>query len=207
MLRKVLLPTLCFILALPTLTLAEETPEKLVRDTTEKMLAALREEKAALEETPSKVYELVDKIVLPHFDFARMSKLVLARHWRTATQDQKDRFVKEFRALLVRTYATSLVEYSDEKVDFLPMRGDIKKKRVTVPTEVKRPGGANSIPITYDLYFINDEWKVYNVTVENISLVTNYRSTFNEQVNRGGLDKLIADLAAKTAKANQGSES
>lgn len=182
-----------------------ENPQVLVEKTTERMLDALKAEKDNIKQNPSRVFTLVDEIVLPHFDFSKMAQLVLAQNWRAANDDQKTRFTREFRSLLVRTYAMSLVDYSDEKVVFLPMRGDPDKdRRVTIRAEVKQAGAPKPIPLDTDMYKNNEgEWKVYNVNVEGISLVTNYRSSFAEEVKKNGLDHLISSLEKKTAEANQ----
>jgi phospholipid transport system substrate-binding protein len=123
-----------------------------------------------------------------------MSSWVLGKYWRTATPAQRDRFTQEFRTLLVRTYAKSLSEYTDNKITYLPMRGSPQQSEVKVRTEVEQPGGF-PIPIDYDLYRKGDDWKVYDVTIDGVSLVTNYRTTFANQIREDGLDKLIATLA------------
>ncbi len=179
-----------------------QMPHEMVERNVEKMIAALQEEKENLEQNPGKVFELVDEIVLPHFDFERMAKLVLARHWRDASPEQRERFTKEFRSLLVRTYALSLAEYSDEKVEVKPTRGDLSSRRVTVPTEVKKPSDPKfSVPINYEMYKPDGNWKVYDVTVDGVSLVTNYRSSFSEEIGKNGLDALITSMAEKTEEA------
>jgi len=174
---------------------ATEAPEVLVKNTTDKILQALKSNK---DTKPADVFKLVDEIVLPHFDFQRMAKLVLAKYWKTASTAQRARFVEEFRALIVRTYATALLDYTDEKVHFLSSLGDVTKRRVTIRTQVKKPGSSLQIPIYYEMYLPKDEWKVYDVKVDNVSLVTTYRSAYKERIKREGLDKLIDTLAKKT---------
>jgi phospholipid transport system substrate-binding protein len=182
---------------------AASDPQALVKETSDKMLAALKQEKDNLKKEPARVYALVDEIVLPHFDFERMSKLVLAQNWKTATPEQQKRFAEEFRALIVRTYATSLIDYADEQVKFLPVQSEAGANRVTVRTEVVKPATGSAIPINYEMYQVGDTWKVFNVEVENVSLVLNYRTSFADQIQRDGLDKLIASLADKTTAANK----
>ena len=173
-------------------------PEELVKETTDKILQALKDNTNNIDENRSAVFKLVDEIVLPHFDFARMSKLVLAKYWRTASTVQRESFVAEFRALIVRTYATALLDYTDEKVHFLSSLGDITKRRVTVRTEIKKPGSSMHIPIYYEMYLPKDSWKVYDVKVDNVSLVTTYRGAYKERIKREGLDKLIDSLKKKS---------
>jgi phospholipid transport system substrate-binding protein len=142
-------------------------------------------------------------------DFEAMAKLVLGKHWRTATSEQRSRFVGEFKALLIRTYRTSLAEYSDEKVSFLPFReGEQPEKLATVRSEIIR-GNGPSIPINYSLRYKKDDgWKVYDIGIEGVSLVTNYRSSFAREINQNGMDYLIESLhrrnAGKAADEAQG---
>ncbi|MFZ5595094.1 MAG: MlaC/ttg2D family ABC transporter substrate-binding protein [Pseudomonadota bacterium] len=185
---------------------AVQPPQDLIKQTADRMLAKLKEERAVIRKDPGRIYELVSDIVLPHFDFERMSAWVLGKHWRTATPDQKKRFTEEFRNLLVRTYATSLTEYTDRKINYLPFRGDANATDVTVRTEVEQPGAA-AIPIDYSLILKNGEWLVYDVAIDNVSLVTNYRSTFANEIRQGGLDKLISKLAERNRQSTTAANS
>lgn len=176
-------------------------PQALVKQASDAMLVALEENEAELEANPSKIYSLVEEILIPHFDFARMAKLALGKNWRQLNDEQQLQFVEEFRVLLVRTYSTAMLEYTDEEIRFLPFHDDLSKKRVNVPMEVVQAGGPG-IPMTLSLYQnSNEEWKVYDVKIEGISLVTNYRSSFSRDINNGGVDKLIEDLAQRNEKA------
>ncbi len=176
-------------------------PNELVENTTEEMLAALRKDKGLISQQPAHIYQLADEIVLPHFDFNYMSALALGKHWRRATEEQKQRFPQEFRSLLLRTYATALNEYTDEKVVYLPMRVNMSKGDVTINTEIHRQAGP-VIPVSYHLHEKNGEWKVYDIKIEGISLVANYRSTFSHEIRRGGMDRLISKMAKKNARVN-----
>lgn len=178
-----------------------EAPQKVIKQASDQMLAALVEHEGDLDESPEKIFGLVEEILLPHFDFERMAKLALGRNWNDATEVQQQRFVDEFRLLLVRTYATAMLEYTDEEFRFLPFRDDMSKRRVDVPINVIRRGGPN-IPIAISLFQNNEAaWKVYDVKIEGISLVTNYRTTFNNDIRNGGIDKLIDSLANRNQKA------
>lgn len=182
---------------------AEEMPEPqaLVKKASDQMLAALADNEAELEADPSKIYNLVEEILIPNFDFARMAKLALGKNWNNINEQQQARFIEEFRVLLVRTYSTAMLEYTDEEIRFLPFRDDLSKRRVNVPMEVVQSGGPG-IPMTLSLYQNgDDEWKVYDVKIEGISLVTNYRSSFSRDINNGGIEKLIDDLAQRNEKA------
>jgi phospholipid transport system substrate-binding protein len=180
---------------------AVQSPEDMVKQTADQMIGKLREDRQVIDQHPGRIYELVNQIVLPHFDFERMSSWVLGKYWRTATPDQRKRFVEEFRNLLVRTYAKSLASYRDNKISYLPMRASPQDADVKVRTEVDQPGGF-PIPIDYSLYLKGDEWKVYDVTIDVVSLVTNYRTTFANQIRQNGLDKLIAALADRNNQDN-----
>jgi len=172
---------------------AVQSPQDLVKNTAEQMLSKLRDERKVIDQHPGRIYELVNQIVLPHFDFERMSSWVLGKYWRRATPEQRKAFEGQFRTLLVRTYAKSLSSYTDNKITYLPFRGTPEQTDVKVRTEVDQPGGF-PIPIDYDLYLKGDEWKVYDVTIDGVSLVTNYRTTFANQIRQNGLDKLISSL-------------
>ena len=175
-------------------------PQELVQTATENMQSALRADQAALEADRSKVYPLVEEHILPIFDFRKMSQLALGKNWRKASDEQKELFVEEFRLLLVRTYSTAMLEYAKDEIRFLPFKGDLSKKKVVVLTEVVTAGGG--VPMSLGLFQNKAaEWKVYNIKIDGISLVTNYRTNFNSEVRKHGLDKLIADLASRNARA------
>lgn len=180
---------------------AQDTPEQIVRKTTDEIIALLKVNKDAYAKDTRKLYAMVDEKVLPVFDFERMSQWVLGRHWRTATPEQRERFVKEFRDLLVRTYATALLNYTGEqKVNILPTQNKPGSETVTVRTEIQQGGGAPSIPIHYAFYLKKPEWKVYDVVIDGVSLVTNYRSTYSAKIKEQGLDALIASIAQSNSQ-------
>ena len=174
---------------------SDVTPLELVRDTSSRMLAALKDNRAAIKKDSSLLYDLVSTIVLPYFDFERMSQWVLGKNWRTATPEQRTRFVEQFRNLLVRTYGTALSDYADEKIVYLPFAGDLSAPTVTVRTEIEQ--GGSTIPISYSMYRSGDGWKVYDVAISGVSLVTNYRSSFGNIIRDEGMDSLIAQLVEK----------
>jgi phospholipid transport system substrate-binding protein len=171
------------------------TPDVLVRTTTDEILVRIKTHKDAYAKDTAKLYAMVDELVVPHFDFRAMAKLVLAQSWRQASEDQRTRFTSEFRDLLVRTYSTALLKYNDEQVIYLPYKGPTDERTAVVRVEVKPSGGGPNVPIEYNFYFKDGAWKVYDVKVEAISLVTNYRAVYAERVQKEGLDALIASLA------------
>lgn len=175
-------------------------PQELVRQTSEQMLHALQQEGTTLAQDPQRLYMLVDSVLLQHMDFERMSRLALGKYWKLASVDQQAQFVAQFRRLLVRTYATALVNYSGQQITFLPSRGDEHDNEVTVRTEIAQPAG-QPVQINYSLYLRNDEWKAYDVQIGSISLIANYRATFAAEVRGGGLDALIQSLAVRNQQA------
>ena len=191
-------------------------PEQVVRDTAETVLAEVSARKAELDADPSLIYPLVERTVVPHFDFTSMARSAMGRFWRNASSDQQRRVVMEFRELLVRTYATALLGYSGQKIEYLPMRAADQATRVTVQTRINAAGGP-PIPINYSLKLEGDgQWLVYDVVIDGISLVTNYRSSFARLIREGasreqdrakrmqaGIDNLIQSLAAKNDEADK----
>ncbi len=200
--KRILLILAVTLLGVQSALAMAQPPQQLVEDTATKVLAKLKEDKAKIEKDPGHVYGLIDAYVLPHFDFQRMSRWVLGKYWRRASKDQRERFVEEFRTLLVRTYATSLTAYSDQKITYLPFRDAETAKEVTVRSEVEQPGGF-PVPIDYRLHRLNGEWKVFDVKIDDISLVANYRTTFGQEIKSQGLDKLIAKLADRNQDAKK----
>jgi len=196
----ILLTILPFFL-MPSVVFAEvPVPQALIKGSSDRMQQALKENKATIEKNPSFVYGLVDEILLPNFDFSKMSKLALGKNWRKATTAQRERFIGEFRLLLVRTYSTAMLEFIDGDIVFLPFRGDLAKKKVKVKMEIARPGGP-SIPMALSMYLNKQKkWMVYDVKIDGISLVTNYRSTFATEIRNDGMDKLIDNLSTRNQK-------
>lgn len=178
------------------------SPQELVRDTSSRMLVALRDEQQAIAADHERLYELVAEIVLPYFDFVRMSQWVLGHHWRAATAEQRDRFVEQFRILLVRTYGSALSEYADEKIIYLPFVEPGDATTVTVRTEIEQVGAP--IPIAYSMYRSPDGWKVYDVAISGVSLVTNYRSTFGSIIRKEGMDSLIQQMTDRNNARSDG---
>lgn len=168
-------------------------PQQLVIDTADQMLSALKANRAELDKNPDLIYDMVKDIVLPHTDFVRMSSWVLGKYWRRASKEQKIRFVRAFRELMVRTYAVALLEYSDQKIEYVPLRDDPASGDVTVRTQVIQ-SGKQPIAINYNLWRRKDEWKVYDIAVDGISLVANYRTSFATEIKEKGLDALISRL-------------
>jgi len=180
-------------------------PMELVKQTSVKMLDAIKKDRDAIDKDKNRLFELVEQIVLPHFDFERMSKLVLGKYWNRASDQQRRDFTAEFRFLLVRTYATAMLEYTDQKITYEPLRAEPGATEVVVQTEVDQNGGF-PVPIDYKM-FKNDQgqWKVYEVVIDGVGLVINYRSSFSTEIRgKGGIDGLIKTLRDRNTEARNG---
>lgn len=176
-------------------------PDQVVKNTVGGVLDRLDAERDQLEAHPERIYELIQELVLPHFDFTSMSKWVLGKsNWKGASVEQRDEFVSQFRTLLVRTYAKALLEYSQEEVIVNEVLKNPKSNLVTVKTEVAQPGGDTGIPINYRMHISGGEWKVVDVAVDGISLVRSYRGSFASEIKANGLDSLLGKLVEKNNK-------
>ncbi len=172
---------------------------KLVRDTTVLIKKRIKEDDEQIKTNQEHMYDLVNELVLPHFDFEKMSAWVLGKNWRDANKEQKNRFTEEFSRLLVRTYSRAIYDNIDQTINFLPIRGTPADDKVTIRTEIPQEAGF-PIPIDYKMYKKDSEWKVYDVVIDAISLVSNYRSSFNQEIKKSGIDSLIASLADRNKK-------
>lgn len=176
----------------------QEAPDALVKRVTAEVLSILREDKAIQSGDSRRAAELIETRVAPHFDFDRMTALAVGRPWGQASEAQRRELTDAFRALLVRTYANALTAYRDQTVSFKPMRkgqGD-----VLVQSQIVKPG-AQPIGLDYRLANTGGEWKVIDVVVANVSLVTNYRGSFGSEVNKGGIEGLLKALQDKNRAA------
>lgn len=172
---------------------------KLVRDTTVLIKKRIKEDDEQIKTNQEHMYDLVNELVLPHFDFEKMSAWVLGKNWRDANKEQKKRFTEEFSRLLVRTYSRAIYDNIDQTINFLPIRGTPADDKVTIRTEIPQEAGF-PIPIDYKMYKKDSDWKVYDVVIDAISLVSNYRSSFNQEIKKSGIDSLIASLADRNKK-------
>ena len=175
---------------------AEIGPEKLIKQTADQVLAEIKSHSDKYKEDPAQLYAMVDEVVLPHFDFSAMTDLALGKYQEKIDASQKPLITSEFRTLLVRTYGKALLEYNDQVIVYKPMEGSVDDGDVTVRTEIEQPGGF-PIPLNYRLKLGDKGWKVYDITVDDISLVTNYRSSFSRQIRKKGVDGLIELLKSR----------
>jgi phospholipid transport system substrate-binding protein len=197
MLNRLLLTAICLIV--PLVFAQEVAPDELVRRTTDDVLNIIRQDKDIQSGNMRKIVELAEAKVLPNFDFPRMTQLALGRNWRDASDAQKQALTKEFRTLLVRTYSTSLSQYRNQAIDVKPAKLASGDTDVIVKTLVSQPG-SHPIPIDYSMEKTAQSWKAYDIMVDGVSLVTNYRSSFADEVRKGGIDGLIKTIAERNAK-------
>lgn len=178
-----------------------EQPVALLERTSEQVLKILRDDHALLQKEPARVYQLVDDYIVPNLDDVTMAKLALGKNWRKASNEQKLAFIDEFRNLLVRTYSKSLLEFKDQTIKYFPLRVQTEESKTMVRAEVIQPGGP-PIPLAYRMRIKNNAWKVYDISVDGVSLVTSYRGTFTQEVRKSGIDGLLDYLRDKNKQLN-----
>ena len=184
--------------------LAELAPDELVRKTADDVITAIKSDKDIQAGNKSKIYKLAEEKILPNFDFDKISRLVIGKHWRTSSEEQKLQFKEEFKNLLLRTYAVALGKYQDQKIEFLPMRMKPEDKIVTVKSEIIQ-SGAQPVKVDYVLTRGGPQgWSVIDIIIEGVSLVTNYRGQFASEIKSNGMDGLIKALAAKNKSNDEG---
>ena len=187
---------LVIVLGASGMALAQQAPDKLVRTVADDVLATLRQDQELRAGSQTKFAELLEQKVAPHFDFERMTRLAVGRGWRQATPEQQKALVEQFHNLLIRSYATAYTAYKDIAIDVKPVRMQPGDSDVQVRTEIKIPDG-QPISVDYSMYKSGSDWRIYDVTVEGVSLVTTYRSTFADEIRQSGIDGLIKSLQAK----------
>lgn len=193
---KRLFAVLAGLLSVSLASAQDMAPDVLVRTVSNDVLEIVRKDKDIQSGNVRKAVELAEVKVLPHFDFVHMTRLAVGKAWRTTTPEQQKSLVDEFRTLLVRTYSKAFVEYRNQAIEFKPFKMQPGETDVLVRTVVNQSGG-KPVQIDYNLEKTDQGWKVYDIAVAGVSLVTNYRSSFTQEVSAGGIDGLIASLRAK----------
>ena len=176
-----------------------EAPLDMLKRTSDEVIMVLKEKREAIDADPNLIYQIVNEYIVPHLDDVTLAKLALGKNWRKASNEQKIEFVDQFRSLLIRTYGKSLQEFSDQKINFFPVKMKADDTKVTVKSEVLQSGGP-SIPMDYRLRLKNDAWKVYDIKIDGVSLVTSYKGTFTQEVRKGGIKGLLKMLHDKNSK-------
>lgn len=179
---------------------AEISADELVKKTADEVLAVVKNDKEIQAGNQQKIFALAEEKILPNFDFDRVCRMVLGKNWKAATPEQQASFQKEFRSLLLRTYATALGKYKDQVIEYKPLRAEPGAKNVSVKTQILQPGG-QPIAVDYSLVKVENGWKVYDIVIESVSLVTNYRSQFSNEIRQNGIDSLNKKLADKNKAA------
>lgn len=172
----------------------------LVRDTTSNLLAAVQSDQAQIEKDPNHALKLVSRHVAPHIDMQKSARRVLGRHWKSATEDQRSRFVGEFKVMLLRTYATAIADSPDVDIQYELVR-ERRKHEAEVRTRIPRTSG-DAVPVNYRLHNRSGDWKLYDVTIAGISLLATYRSSFGQMIKRDGMDSLLDALEKKNRSFN-----
>lgn len=190
------LAAICCLAVAPARAQGMMAPDALARSVTDDVLALLRADKEIQSGNLSNVVDLVDKKVLPHFDFTRMTQLAVGRHWQQASPDQQKGLVGEFRGLLVQTYSATFAAYRNQKIEYRPLRMEPADTDVVVKSLIHQ-SGAKPVTVDYKMRKSDAGWKVYDVVVGDLSLVQSYRGTFNTEVQKGGVEGLIKALADK----------
>ena len=199
---------LCFlvILLLPALTitsLAQEIdkPEDVILGTVDSVIARITAERETLDAEPDTVYDLINDLIIPVFDFNNMSRWILGKYWKQATEEQRTTFTNEFKDLLVRTYAKAVLGFTNERVNYLETLTGSKPNVVMVKTEIVSDGGVT--PVNYTMHISDGSWKVLNVAFEGISLIETYRKSFASEIRNNGLETLLQKLVDKNDKLEQ----
>lgn len=190
--KRSLLQTLAVALLIPGLALAAPTPpDQLARETVQSLLDSMDGHRDELRKDPTELYDLINSELVPLIDLPYMSQLVLGRAWRTATPEQRKRFETAFKNMLVRTYGNGLLSFDgNQEIEYQPVRAADDADDITFRAVVTTDDGQKT-PVTFQMHVVNDEWKIYDGSVGNLSFVTNYRGQFNSQIRNGGLEKLI----------------
>ncbi len=194
------------ILLLPALTVTSATedidkPEDVILTTVDSVIARITAEREMLDAQPETVYDLINDLIVPVFDFKNMSRWILGKHWKEASEEQRNTFTNEFQALLVRTYAKAVLGFTNEQVNYVETLTGSKPNIVMVKTEIESDNGVT--PVNYTMHISDGSWKVINVAFEGISLVETYRKSFASEIRNNGLATLLQKLVDKNEKLEQ----
>ena len=201
--KRLITHTLLLLVAALFTTAAQAHPaQELIETSTRDIMTLLGTEKERLENDPGYLKSVIDEKVLPHLDFNAMTALTIGKHWRTATPDQRGQLVEEFQQLLLNTYVSALSLYSGQQMEFKPFKPQKRADRAVVRAVFLQPG-SKGVPVNYKLREKNDRWQIYDIDVNNINLVSTYRSTFTQRISQSGIDGLINEMRAKNEAAEE----
>lgn len=183
---------------------ASEDPLQMVKGVTSQVMSVLKQNRSDLQSHPTKIYAVVNRYILPHVDFEEMARWVVGRNaWQQANANLQKTFVSEFKTLVVRTYAQSLLKYTDQTLDFIPLRGGAGGKDRVQVTSYVRDGGKKSVRIDYRLLRQGGSWKVYDIIIEGVSLMQGYRAQFADDVKKGGVAAVVARLTHHNTRGSK----
>lgn len=173
-----------------------ETPNEVIESAVVELATALDGRRDTLAEDRDALYSVINDILLPRFDREYAARLVLAQHWRTASDDQKRRFIDAFYNSMLKRYADGVLEFEEDRIEVLTFRGDLSKPRVLARTIVRLNDGSR-VPVDYAFVNRNDQWKLFDVTVEGVSFVRNFRAELDSEIRSTGLDAVIQRLESE----------
>ncbi|MCO6414373.1 MAG: ABC transporter substrate-binding protein [Thiogranum sp.] len=180
-------------------------PQPVLADAINKLIDRLSENADRIRDDSSIAYQISDELIAPHIDFPRITRLVIGKYWRDASEAQRRQLVDEIRALLTRSYVTAMTSYVDQivakkdQISYMPSRYTPGDNKASVRASIALDTG-QSVEVQYQLYIGDDEWKIYDIRIEGISLAISYRTSFGDKIQRDGLDALIAQLAERNLK-------
>ena len=178
---------------------AVQSPEAVIKEMADGVINRIKNEQAVLDEDPGQIYGMVNELVIPHFDFTSMSKWVLGKNWKKASDVQRNEFINQFQTLLVRTYARALLEYSGQEVKYLPVEDKGRPNLAVVKTELTS-ADTQPFPVAYRMHQQNEIWKIVDVAVDGVSLVSTYKGSFASQIKKDGLDALLQKISERNDK-------
>ena len=180
----------------------ERTPEQIVEETSSEVLRVVNDESDKIKNEPGYVNQLIDETVIPIIDLKAMGKLILGKHWKTASDAQRTQFIEEFKSMLIRTYAKSIADYGHAKVSVLPKKAKNQGKYYTVNTELDLGSGV-PLQVAYVFRKSDEAWKVFDLSVDGLSLVKNFRTSFSQEISETSLDALIERIANTNAEKSE----
>lgn len=182
---------------------ADLTPDQVVDSVAKQLLTDLDRNREQYRKDPELLRKLVDKYLLPNFDSEYAARLVLAKHWRTASTQQRKDFVDAFYQSLLASYGSSVVDFTLDRLKILPYKGEADAKNAVVRSEIRRSNGS-AVPVNYTLHKTDAGWKAWDVTIEGVSYVKSFRTDFGTEIEQKGLDAVIKRLQAQNAAALEG---
>jgi phospholipid transport system substrate-binding protein len=182
---------------------ASHAAQQVIMQTADQVLVTLRDHRSQMASDQQRVLQLINERIMPHVDVHYMSRWALGKYWRRAQPQQQQRFMQEFKQLLMRTYATALLEFADYDISYAPIRAQQDASDVTVHSKLQHTGG-QPISVSYRMHVTGGHWKAYDISIEGVSLIASYRNSFASELRRGNLERLISQLNSKNQAAFQG---